>query len=291
MEHLEWIVPVTVASIVTLFSFVALCTYCFKKSTAQPDEEAEEAFTQEDSFLKEKRFSDPQPKLKLPLLEEKATSLPGTPSRIPLQEPGFGSRSVQYGALTPIMSPHLTEHQVQPPSRELRGILKGKEQSRVSFADQTDIPPEPEPPSPGAVSEKLGTIQFTLSYLSEDLVLKLFIQKATGLPAKDLSGTSDPFVKVLLLPDKKHKLETRVKRKNLNPTWNEAFTFEGFPHQKLVQRTLYLQVLDYDRFSRNDPIGEVELSLADIHLQQEPVQYIKDLKPCKRSPVSILIEQ
>lgn len=51
--------------------------------------------------------------------------------------------------------------------------------------------------------------------------------KAQELPAKDFSGTSDPFVKIYLLPDKKHKLETKVKRKNLNPHWNETFLFEG----------------------------------------------------------------
>ena len=48
----------------------------------------------------------------------------------------------------------------------------------------------------------------------------------------------------------------------------QVFTFEGFPESKLLQRTLYLQVLDYDRFSRNDSIGEVELPLCDIHLQE-----------------------
>lgn len=53
------------------------------------------------------------------------------------------------------------------------------------------------------------------------------IMKAQELPAKDFSGTSDPFVKIYLLPDKKHKLETKVKRKNLNPHWNETFLFEG----------------------------------------------------------------
>ena len=288
MQHISWLVPVAVASIVTLVSFVAVCTYCFKKSKeAEEEEEGVDAVKQEE-FLKIPRYSDQRLNLKIPVREERASSLPDTTDRIALQEPGFGQRSVKYGAITPSLSPTLTQHTIQPPSRELGS--KGKDSSTYEKGDVPEIPLEPEPPTPDARSEKLGTIYFTLRYFTDELVLKLVIQKATGLPAKDISGTSDPFVKVLLLPDKKHKLETRVKRKNLNPIWNEAFTFEGFPYQKLMQRTLYLQVLDYDRFSRNDAIGEVELNLADVHLQQEPVPFVKDLKPCKRSAVSTSIE-
>lgn len=51
--------------------------------------------------------------------------------------------------------------------------------------------------------------------------------KANDLPAMDLSGYSDPFVKCCLLPDRKRKLETKIRRKNLNPTWNETLFFEG----------------------------------------------------------------
>lgn len=42
----------------------------------------------------------------------------------------------------------------------------------------------------------------------------------------DMGGTSDPYVKVYLLPDKKKKFETKVHRKTLNPTFNEQFTFK-----------------------------------------------------------------
>ena len=53
------------------------------------------------------------------------------------------------------------------------------------------------------------------------------VLQAKELPAKDLSGTSDPYVKVTLLPDKKHKLLTKIKRRTLHPRWNETFYFEG----------------------------------------------------------------
>ncbi len=79
----------------------------------------------------------------------------------------------------------------------------------------------------GPVCEKLGRIQFSVGYNFQDSTLTVKVLKGQDLPAKDFSGTSDPFVKLYLLPDKKHKLETKVKRKNLNPHWNETFLFEG----------------------------------------------------------------
>lgn len=42
----------------------------------------------------------------------------------------------------------------------------------------------------------------------------------------DMGGTSDPYVKVYMLPDKKKKFETKVQRKNLSPVFNETFTFK-----------------------------------------------------------------
>lgn len=41
-----------------------------------------------------------------------------------------------------------------------------------------------------------------------------------------MGGTSDPYVKVFLLPDKKKKYETKVQKKTLNPAFNETFTFK-----------------------------------------------------------------
>lgn len=170
--------------------------------------------------------------------------------------------------------------------------------------------------------EKLGRIQFSVGYSFQDSTLTVKILKGQELPAKDFSGTSDPFVKLYLLPDKKHKLETKVKRKNLNPHWNETFLFEGmikkkclsecarfefslhitaanwncimcvfssgFPYEKVVQRTLYLQVLDYDRFSRNDPIGEVSIPLNKLDLANMQT-FWKELKPCSDGSVSVCV--
>ncbi len=287
-QNLSWLIPVSIASLVSLIGFVVICTFCFKKKKTDEENSDEELEKISEALLTKKRPSEPLAYMQLPRYSERSASVPNTPGGAPLEEPGWGNRSLQYGALTPSVTPPLKEVNVQPPSKELKGILKSKYSSDGSDVGKgkSDYPAEPEPPLPCDQGEDLGTLFFSVSYNSETLVLKLKIQKATGLPAKDITGTSDPFVKVLLLPDKKHKLETRVKRKTLNPTWNEVFTFEGFPFQKLTTRSVYLQVLDYDRFSRNDPIGEIVLQLSELHLQEEPVPFEKKLLPCRRSPVS-----
>ncbi|GBP63855.1 Synaptotagmin-9 [Eumeta japonica] len=51
------------------------------------------------------------------------------------------------------------------------------------------------------------------------------IFEARDLPIKDVSGSSDPYIKVFLLPDRKKKFQTKVHRKNLNPVFNETFLF------------------------------------------------------------------
>lgn len=63
-----------------------------------------------------------------------------------------------------------------------------------------------------------------------------------------------------------------------------SFASTGFPYEKVVQRVLYLQVLDYDRFSRNDPIGEVSLPLNKLDLTQMQT-FWKELKPCSDGSV------
>ncbi|KAM4797076.1 synaptotagmin-6 [Rhinophrynus dorsalis] len=103
-----------------------------------------------------------------------------------------------------------------------------------------------------------GKINFTLKYDYENETLIVRILKAFDLPAKDFCGSSDPYVKIYLLPDRKRKFQTRVHRKTLNPTFDESFNFP-VPYDELPSRKLHLSVFDFDRFSRHDMIGEVIL--------------------------------
>lgn len=51
-----------------------------------------------------------------------------------------------------------------------------------------------------------------------------------------------------------------------------------------MNRILYLQVLDYDRFSRDDPIGEVCVPLQEVDLLKGETLW-KTLQPCKGQAV------
>ena len=107
-------------------------------------------------------------------------------------------------------------------------------------------------------AKSCGKINFSLRYDYENETLIVRILKAFDLPAKDFCGSSDPYVKIYLLPDRKCKLQTRVHRKTLNPTFDENFHFP-VPYEELADRKLHLSVFDFDRFSRHDMIGEVTL--------------------------------
>lgn len=162
-------------------------------------------------------------------------------------------------------------------------VWKGMKNFANMLMEDPVVEEELPPPDPTeGVDCGLGKLQISLSYDFQTLTLTLKVLQATNLIAKDFSGTSDPYVKILLLPDKKHKLLTKVKKRNLNPRWNECFLFEGWPHNKLLEKTLYLQVIDYDRFSRDDPIGETYIPLNEIDLSQSPVMW-RFLQPCKDS--------
>lgn len=94
------------------------------------------------------------------------------------------------------------------------------------------------------------------------------------LIAMDINGFSDPYIKAYMWEggkkDSKSKRKSRVKKKTLNPVFdNEAFTF---PLQKsqLASKTLELSVWDYDFAKANDFIGQVRLELSDVPTAPTP---------------------
>ncbi|XP_036400132.1 synaptotagmin-1-like [Megalops cyprinoides] len=108
--------------------------------------------------------------------------------------------------------------------------------------------------------ENLGEICFSLRYVPTASKLTVVILEAKNLKKMDYGGLSDPYVKVQLILDKKKwkKKRTTVKKKTLNPYFNESFNFEvSFDQIQRVQ--LVISVWDYDKVSRNDAIGKIFL--------------------------------
>jgi synaptotagmin-1 len=125
--------------------------------------------------------------------------------------------------------------------------------------------------------EVLGKLQFSLDYDFQKGELTVGIIQATDLPAMDMCGTSDPYVKVYLMPDKKKKFETKVHRKTLNPVFNEKFVFK-LPFGEVASQNLVLNVYDFDRFSKHDQIGQIKIPLKSLDLTRT-IEEWKDLDP------------
>ncbi|XP_066498645.1 synaptotagmin Va [Hoplias malabaricus] len=123
--------------------------------------------------------------------------------------------------------------------------------------------------------ESFGKLEYTLDYNFTENQLIVGVLQAQDLPAMDIGGTSDPYVKVYMLPDKKKKFETKVQRKNLCPVFNETFIFK-IPFNDLAGQTLVLQVFDFDRFGKHDVIGEIKIPMNSIDLGQ-PIHEWRDL--------------
>lgn len=148
--------------------------------------------------------------------------------------------------------------------------MKGVDMKSVQ-PDMDELTENAEEPDEGESKQsevKLGKLQYKLEYDFNSNSLSVTVIQAEDLPALDMGGTSDPYVKVYLLPDKKKKFETKVHRKTLSPVFNETFSFKNVPYAEAMNKTLVFAIFDFDRFSKHDQIGEVKVPLCQIDLAQ-----------------------
>ncbi|CAK6440370.1 unnamed protein product [Pipistrellus nathusii] len=111
--------------------------------------------------------------------------------------------------------------------------------------------------------EERGKILVSLMYSTQQGGLIVGIVRCVHLAAMDANGYSDPFVKLWLKPDmgKKAKHKTQIKRKTLNPEFNEEF-FYDIKHSDLAKKSLDISVWDYDIGKSNDYIGGCQLGIS-----------------------------
>uniref|UniRef100_A0A3B4UZI5 Synaptotagmin 8 n=1 Tax=Seriola dumerili TaxID=41447 RepID=A0A3B4UZI5_SERDU len=108
--------------------------------------------------------------------------------------------------------------------------------------------------------EELGEICFSLRYVPTAGKLTVVILEAKNLKSMDIGGSSDPYVKVQLALDKRKwkKRKTSIKKKTLNPYYNESFTFD-VSFEQIQRVNLVVSVWDHDAMTRNDAMGKIFL--------------------------------
>ncbi|XP_059669668.1 synaptotagmin-3-like isoform X2 [Cornus florida] len=84
-------------------------------------------------------------------------------------------------------------------------------------------------------------------------ILHVKVVRARKLLKMDLLGTSDPYVKLSLSGDSLPAKKTTIKKKNLNPVWNEKFKLTVKDPQSQV---LHINLFDWDKVGAHDRLGK-----------------------------------
>uniref|UniRef100_A0A7N9AKM7 Synaptotagmin 8 n=1 Tax=Mastacembelus armatus TaxID=205130 RepID=A0A7N9AKM7_9TELE len=115
----------------------------------------------------------------------------------------------------------------------------------------------------GATKKQRGKLLYSLEYNAALTELMVGIKQANSLLSADLGGSSDPYVKVYILPDKNKTCETKVFKNTLNPAFNEQFPFQ-ITKASLLKSTVVMQVFDFNRFTKHEIIGELRMPLGEV---------------------------
>ncbi|KAM7374916.1 hypothetical protein PAMP_007550 [Pampus punctatissimus] len=113
--------------------------------------------------------------------------------------------------------------------------------------------------------EVQGSIQFAVNYIQKLGEFHIFVVHCRDLAVADTKRSrSDPYVKCYLLPDKIKlgKRKTSVKKKTVNPNYNEILRFKLIM-EVLKTQSLNISVWHNNTFGRNMFLGEVDLDLSE----------------------------
>uniref|UniRef100_A0A1A8EUE2 RAS protein activator like 1 (GAP1 like) n=1 Tax=Nothobranchius korthausae TaxID=1143690 RepID=A0A1A8EUE2_9TELE len=112
--------------------------------------------------------------------------------------------------------------------------------------------------------EVQGEIHLSLELLRDRKRRRLRCQviEARDLAPRDISGTSDPFARVLF---NNHSAETSIIKKTRFPHWEETLDLELDAEELSEEAMVTVEVWDWDMVGKNDFLGKVEIPFACLH--------------------------
>ncbi|ETN82297.1 C2 domain protein [Necator americanus] len=101
-----------------------------------------------------------------------------------------------------------------------------------------------------------GDLLLYLMYSPNEQKLFVTVAKAYNLRPMDITGASDPYVKVeQVYRGKRVKLrKSTCKRANLNPVYHETLEYD-LPMNQVAETNFLVQVMDWDRIGKDDLLG------------------------------------
>ncbi|XP_053706519.1 extended synaptotagmin-1 isoform X2 [Synchiropus splendidus] len=129
-------------------------------------------------------------------------------------------------------------------------------------------------------TDSVAQVKLTISYSLEEARLLVTVHSCRALAACSKDG-ADPYVTLILLPDKKAttKRKTSTKKRDLNPEFNERFDFD-LSLEEASQRKLDLAVKNSVSFMsrEREMMGKLQLDLDQLDLKSGVTQWF-DLMP------------
>lgn len=168
-------------------------------------------------------------------------------------------------------------------SRESHNVSRPKSRnpSRSEVALSPELSPQQESngslqlsPSNGSLSAiNSSKLPNSPSIVSLAKLWMVHVELISGhrLAIRDRSGTSDPYVKIRL-GNQRHK--TRVISRDLNPVWNESFSFTI----NTLDEPLIFKVYDHDWGTLDDFMGRAVIELESLATTQEEQELQVDLE-------------
>jgi len=117
-------------------------------------------------------------------------------------------------------------------------------------------------------NKPLGKLRYKIRYETKTQKLHATVVECKSLKKTDLIGKSDPYVRVYLMPGTHMELKTKIVKNNLNPVYNDEFSFVLSPND-VRKKTIVFQVYDKDTFGKDDGIGEIQIPLWQVDLDIE----------------------